>query len=82
MSYVQNSRPACKHVAKAIRTYRLHGIMLWCVRGSREWTDDIKEWCKKDLYSLTISARDRQLWKQTMKFSFHTHGSWWIDDDE
>ena len=23
-------------------------------RPNREWTDDIREWCKQDLYSLTI----------------------------
>jgi len=27
-------------------------------RPIREWIDDIKEWCKKDLYSLATSARD------------------------
>jgi len=26
-------------------------------RPNREWIDDIKEWCKKDLYSLTISMK-------------------------
>ena len=30
-----------------------------CGRPNKEWIDDIKEWCKTDLYSVTISARDR-----------------------
>jgi len=37
------------------------GIMDWKRRRGRpnwEWIDDIKEWCKNDLYSLTISERD------------------------
>ena len=41
---------------------------------NREWIDDdIKEWCKKDLYSLIVSARDRGLWKQTTKFVLDTY---------
>jgi len=43
-------------------------------RPNREWIDYIKEWCKKYLYSLTISARDRKLWKQTIKFALDTYG--------
>src|SRR6218665_4169373 len=42
-------------------------------RPNREWIDDIKEWCKKDLHSLTTSARDRKLWKQTTKFALDTY---------
>ena len=41
---------------------------------NREWIDDIKEWCNKDLYRLTVSARVRKLWKQTMKFALDTYG--------
>ena len=44
-----------------------------CGRPNREWIDDIKEWCKQYLYSLTISAGDRKLSKQTMKFVLHTY---------
>jgi len=43
-------------------------------RPNREWIDDIKEWCQKYLYSLTISAQDWKLWKQTMKFALDTYG--------
>jgi len=45
-----------------------------CGRPNREWIDDIKEWCKKDLYSLTISAGGQKLWKQMMKFALDTYG--------
>ena len=43
-------------------------------RPNMEWIDNIKEWCNKDLYSLTISALDRKLWKQTIKFALDTYG--------
>src|SRR6218665_2513438 len=29
------------------------------------WTDDIREWCKQDLYSLTRIAQERGLWTPT-----------------
>jgi len=42
-------------------------------RPNGEWIDDIKKWCKNDLYSLTIFARDRKFWKQMMKFVLDTY---------
>jgi len=33
-----------------------------------EWTDDIRVWCKQDLYSLSRIAQKRELWKQMIKF--------------
>ena len=49
-------------------------------RPDRKWKHDIKEWCKQDLYSLTISARDRRLymWHQTMKFRHLRTFSPWV----
>jgi len=45
-------------------------------RGRPNWKgiDDIKEWCKNDLYRLTISEQDWQFWKQTKKFTLDTCG--------
>ena len=43
-------------------------------RPNMEWIDNIKEWCNKDLYSLTISALDRKLWTQMIKFALDTYG--------
>ena len=43
-------------------------------RPNMEWIDTIKEWCNKDLYSLTTSALDRQFWKQTINFALDTYG--------
>jgi len=38
-------------------------------RPNMEWVGNIKEWCNKDLYSLTISALDRKFWKQTISLN-------------
>jgi len=43
-------------------------------RPNREWIEDIKEWCKNDLYSLTKTAQDRKFWKQMKKFMWDTCG--------
>src|SRR6218665_1842286 len=42
--------------------------------------DDIKEWCRKDLCSLTIFARGGKLCKQTMKLALDTYRAFspWI----
>jgi len=40
---------------------------------NREWTDDIREWCKQDLYSLTRIEEERGLWKQMIKFALDTY---------
>jgi len=42
-------------------------------RPNRKWTDDIREWCKQDLYSLTRIAQERGLWKQMIKFALDTY---------
>jgi len=41
-------------------------------RPKRERTDDIREWCKQDLYSLDIIAQEQGLWKQMMKLALAT----------
>ena len=32
-------------------------------RPSREWMDDIKEWCRVDVQTLSIMAQDRSEWR-------------------
>jgi len=53
-----------------------------CKKPNTEWVDDIKEWCTKDLYKLTISARYIKLWKQVMKFALDTYGFSAMDRDD
>jgi len=68
------------HICKMEDSRKIKSVMLGILGGkgrhgrlNRGWIDDIKKWCKKDLYSLTVSARDRKLWKQTMKFALDTY---------
>src|SRR6218665_2179812 len=49
--------------------------------NNMEWIDNIKEWCNKDLYSLTTSALDRKFWKQTIKFALDAYGLQPMDSD-
>jgi len=39
--------------------------------SDREWTDDMREWCKQDLYSLIKTAQEWGLWKQMIVFAAH-----------
>jgi hypothetical protein len=31
-------------------------------RAAKEWLDDIKDWCGKDIHSLSLDAQDRSAW--------------------
>ncbi len=59
------------------------GIMEgWTRRGrpSREWLDDIKEWCQMDIHSLSRMAQDRTQWKWRVRRALDTNGeSPWND---
>jgi len=54
----------------------LHSIEQWMEmdRPNREWTDDIKDWCRQDLHILQRLAQDRGLWKKMMKLALDTYG--------
>ena len=43
-------------------------------RPSREWLDDIKEWCQSDIYSLSKVALDRSQWKEVIRRALGTNG--------
>ena len=43
-------------------------------RPSREWLDDIKEWCKRDIYTLSRMAQDRTQWTGIVKNALDTNG--------
>ena len=43
-------------------------------RPSREWLDDIKEWCQMDIYSLSKMARDRRQWEEVVRSASDTNG--------
>ena len=43
-------------------------------RPSREWLDDIKEWCQMDIYSLSRMAQDRGQWERIVRSASDTNG--------
>ena len=43
-------------------------------RPCREWLDDIKEWCQKDIHLLNEVAKERNKWRWTVKCSLDTYG--------
>jgi hypothetical protein len=43
-------------------------------RPSREWLDDIKEWCQEDIHTLSRTAQDRTRWRQTVRRALDTNG--------
>jgi len=78
---MKRKRSLFGHICRMEDHRKIKSVMLGIMNGkgrrgrpNREWIDDIKEWCKKDLYSLTISAQDRKLWKQMTKFALDTYG--------
>ena len=43
-------------------------------RPSREWIDDIKEWCRANVHTLSIMAQDRSEWKRVVVDALDTNG--------
>ena len=77
------------HVCRIENSRKMKSVMLGIIdgkgrhgRSNIEWIDDIKEWCKNNLFSLTISTRDRKFWKQTMTFALDTYGYQPMDHDD
>ena len=52
-------------------------------RPSREWMDDIKEWCRADGHTLSIMAQDRWEWKRVVVDALDTNAgtSPWNEED-
>jgi len=69
------------HICRMDDSRKIKSVMLGIMDGkarrgrpNREWVDDIKDWCRQDLYSLTLLAQDRGGWKQVMKCALDTYG--------
>ena len=43
-------------------------------RPKREWLDDVKEWCNKEIYILKRKTQDRDAWKIVVKGALDTNG--------
>jgi len=42
-------------------------------RPKREWLDDVKEWCNKEIYILKRKTQDRDAWKIVVKGALDTN---------
>lgn len=69
------------HICRMDDDRKIKNVMLGIMEGkgrrgrpSREWIDDIRDWCNQDLYSLSVSARDRRLWKMVTQSALDTYG--------
>jgi hypothetical protein len=69
------------HICRMDNNRKIKTVMMGMMDGSgrrgrpnREWTDDIRDWCKQDLHSLSVLAQDRGLWKRMTKFALDTYG--------
>src|SRR3984885_2275760 len=69
------------HICRMEDNRKIKRVMLGIMDGkgrrgrpNREWTDDIRDWCRQDLYSLSRFALDRELWRQVTRCALDTYG--------
>jgi hypothetical protein len=43
-------------------------------RPSREWLDDIEDWCGKDVHRLSLEVQDRLKWRNVIGAALNTYG--------
>src|SRR2546426_3214890 len=43
-------------------------------RPKREWLDDIREWCQKDIQTLSRLANEREVWKEMVNCALDSYG--------
>ena len=69
------------HIARLNNKRKIKTVMLGEMEGEnrkgrpcREWLNDIKEWCGKDVVFLLNAARDRNGWKDRVKCALDSYG--------
>ena len=77
------------HIARMENRRKVRNVMLGIMEGinrkvrhGREWLDDMKEWCQKDMYLLCETPQEWSKWRWLVKCSWDTYrlcarGSWW-----
>ena len=62
------------HICRMDDKRKIKTVMLGSMAGGnrqgrpcREWADDIRDWCGKDIHSLSNLARNREMWKVVTK---------------
>jgi len=64
-----------QRLMKNVMFRMVDGTSLWG-RPSREWLDDVKDWCNIDIHTLSRMAQDRLLWRHVLKSALYTDGHW------
>jgi len=69
------------HICRMENTRKIKTVMMGRMNGSgrrgrpnREWLDDIRDWCQKDVYTLNILAQDRTKWIEITDDALDTYG--------
>ena len=69
------------HVCRMDDSRKIKSVMFGMMNGntrrgrpSREWLDDIQDWCGKDLHSLSLEAQDRARWRYIIGTALNTYG--------
>ena len=69
------------HVCRMDDSRKIKSVMFGMMNGntrrgrpSREWLDDIQDWCGKDLHSLSLEAQDRDRWRYIIGTALNTYG--------
>ena len=68
------------HIVRMDDSRKIKSVMLGIMDGSnrkgrpcREWLDDIKEWCQKDMHPLNEVAKERNKWRWVVKCSLDSY---------
>ena len=69
------------HVCRMDNSRKIKSVMFGMMNGttrrgrpSREWLNDIEDWCGKDLHSLSLEAQDRVRWRSMIDIALNTYG--------
>ena len=69
------------HMCRMESERKIKSVMLGSMDGrgkrgrpKREWLDDIREWCQKDIQTLSRLANEREMWKEMVNCALDTYG--------
>src|SRR5260221_8754759 len=69
------------HICRMDNSRKIRSVMMGIMEGTgrrgrtnREWLDDVRDWCQKDVHSLSLLAQDSEMWKQVTKCALDTYG--------
>jgi hypothetical protein len=64
------------HICRMNDDRKIKTLMFGIMEGNnkREWTDDIVDWCGKDLQQLGHAAQDRLVWRDIVRKALNTYG--------